>query len=263
MPLTQAELQDLRQAVALLETPGLTAKITHLVGRPLEKGMDMLPARWNAKVQDITRAAITKAADAALFTLKDVPGHGASPRWHKVGAAVSGGVGGFFGLAALAVELPVSTTLMLRSIADVARSQGERLSEADTRAACIAVLALGGPQPGDDATDSGYYAVRTLLARSVSEASQFLAQKAATKEGAPALVRLVALVAQRFGVQVSEKAMAQAVPALGAAGGALVNTLFIDHFQDMAKGHFTVRRLERHHGQAAIQALYEEIRHTR
>src|SRR3712207_7386206 len=38
---------------------------------------------------------------------------------------------------------------------------------------------------------------------------------------------------------------AQAVPVLGAISGAAVNTLFIDHFQSLAQGHFTVRRLER------------------
>lgn len=30
---------------------------------------------------------------------------------------------------------------------------------------------------------------------------------------------------------------------VGAFGGAVINTLFIDHFQDMGRGHFTVHRL--------------------
>jgi hypothetical protein len=34
-------------------------------------------------------------------------------------------VGGGFGLAALPVELPISTIIMLRSIGDIARSEGE------------------------------------------------------------------------------------------------------------------------------------------
>ena len=44
---------------------------------------------------------------------------------------------------------------------------------------------------------------------------------------------------------------------VGAAGGALINTLFIDHFQDMARGHFVVRRLERVYGTDAVRAAYE------
>jgi hypothetical protein len=55
---------------------------------------------------------------------------------------------------------------------------------------------------------------------------------------------------------VSEKAAAQAVPAIGAVGGALINLVFIDHFQDMARGHFTVRRLERKYDPATVKAAY-------
>ena len=48
--------------------------------------------------------------------------------FHKVLAGTSGGIGGAFGLAALPIELPVSTTIILRSIADIARSEGHDLS---------------------------------------------------------------------------------------------------------------------------------------
>jgi hypothetical protein len=51
------------------------------------------------------------------------------------------------------------------------------------------------------------------------------------------LVRLIATIASRFGVTVSQKVTASAVPVIGAAGGALINTIFIDHFQNMARGH--------------------------
>jgi hypothetical protein len=73
------------------------------------------------------------------------------------------------------------------------------------------------------------------------------------------LVRLIAKIAERFGIQVTEKAAAQAVPAIGAAGGAIINTLFIDHFQDMARGHFIVRKLERKHGKDLVKRLYAEL----
>ena len=49
------------------------------------------------------------------------------------------------------------------------------------------------------------------------------------------------------------------VPAIGAAGGAIINTLFIDHFQDMAHGHFIVRRLERKYGEAIVKEKYLAI----
>lgn len=50
----------------------------------------------------------------------------------------------------------------------------------------------------------------------------------------PSLLALLAKIAARFKIQVSEKAMAQLVPLAGAAGGAMINTLFMDHFQGSA-----------------------------
>jgi hypothetical protein len=85
-------------------------------------------------------------------------------------------------------------------------------------------------------------------------------EKGFAQKGAPPLVRLIALIAERFSIQVSEKAAAQVLPLIGAAGGALINTLFIDHFQNVARGHFTVRRLERKYGQGIVKREYESIR---
>lgn len=252
------DLAALRQAHDLLESPGLTARITGKLGYSIEMGMQYLPAGWSKALGEMTKVALTKAADAALFTLGDRPGKKSSNAWHKVGVAVTGGVGGFFGLTGLAVELPVSTTLMMRSIADIARSEGESLDQADTRIACLQVFALGGNHPDDDAAESGYYATRALLARAISQAAEYAGgQIALDKAAPPALVRLIGVVADRFGIQITEKAAAQAVPAIGAAGGALINTLFIDHFQDMARGHFIVRRLERRYGQNVVQQAYQ------
>ena len=49
------------------------------------------------------------------------------------GAIIGGAVGGAFGLPALAVELPVSLVVMLRSIADIARSEGESLRDPESK----------------------------------------------------------------------------------------------------------------------------------
>jgi hypothetical protein len=173
--------------------------------------------------------------------------------------ATTGGIGGFFGLPALAIELPISTTIMLRSIADIARSEAETISTVDAKIACIEVFALGGPDISDDASESGYFAVRAALAQSVTKATEYIAEKGLVEESAPALVRLIIQIAERFSIQVSEKAAAQAVPAIGAAGGAIVNTLFIDHFQDMARGHFIVRRLERKYGREIVEQTYRAV----
>lgn len=258
--LTAADHEALRQAHALLENPGLAARLTNLVGSPVERFLGKLPESWNAQLGQVTRLALSKAADAALFTLNDKPADQSSNWWHKIGAAASGGVGGFFGLAGLAAELPISTTIMMRSIADIARSEGESLADPDTRLACLEVFALGGKHASDDGAESGYYVVRAALARAISQAAEYAAGNIAVEKAAPpALMRLITLVAERFGIQITEKAAAQAVPAIGAAGGALINTLFIDHFQDMARGHFIVRRLDRCYGEATVRQVYENL----
>ena len=74
------------------------------------------------------------------------------------------------------------------------------------------------------------------------------------------LVRLITQVATRFGLVVTQKAAAQTIPVIGALGGAAINYAFIDHFQSVARGHFTVRRLERKYGKDIVFAAYERIR---
>lgn len=257
--LTALDAQQLATAKILLENPGLAARLTHLLGSPIEKGLALLPQPVSGKLHRITHSALVKAADFATQTLQDTPGIEASRSWHKLGAALSGGAGGFFGLPGLAVELPVSTVIMLRSIADIARSEGEMLNSTEARLACLEVFALGGRSTRDDGAESGYFAVRTLLAKSLTDAGEFIALHGASKEAAPVILRLVDAIASRFGLQVSEKFAAQSLPVIGAAGGALINTLFINHFQDMARGHFMVRRLERAYGELAVREAYERL----
>jgi hypothetical protein len=84
---------------------------------------------------------LSKAADAAIFTMDDTPGDESSELWHKLGAAVSGRVGGFFGIASIPIKLPISITIMLRSIADIASGEGESINTLETKLACLEVLA--------------------------------------------------------------------------------------------------------------------------
>ncbi|HYC38753.1 MAG TPA: EcsC family protein [Usitatibacter sp.] len=259
MGLSKEELEELRRAKALLENPGLAAKLSSALGSPIEKGMKMLPARWQKTVHGATEAALMKALDVAVKSLGEKRSIGSSDRLHKIAAAASGAAGGAFGIAAIGIELPVSTTLILRSIADIAAAEGENPRHIDTKLACLTVFALGSTKDQDDAAESGYFAARSALATAVSEAAKYLAEKGMSKSGGPALVRLIALIASRFGIVVSQKTAAQMIPVLGAAGGALINTLFIGHFQDMARGHFIVRRLEKVHGAEPVRIAYQKL----
>jgi len=43
---------------------------------------------------------------------------------------------------------------------------------------------------------------------------------------------------------------------IAAAGGALINSIFMDHFQNMARGHFIMRGLENKYGPEEVSRLY-------
>jgi hypothetical protein len=253
-----ADLKALAAAVDALENPTWAARIVNLVGMPIEAATKLLPRSAGALVSRATTAAIHRALMTAVTTMGRR--RGAPSLWlHRAAVAGSGGVGGFFGLPGLAVELPLSTVIMLRSIADIARSEGEDLADVEARLACLQVFALGGATAADDSAETAYYATRLGLARVLGEAAEHIAARGLADEGAPVIARLIARIAARFDVVVSEKVAAQAVPVVGAATGAAINLLFVTSFQRTAAGHFAVRRLERAHGGEAVRAAYEAI----
>lgn len=258
-PLTAADYQALSEAMELLEHPGLTARLSNYIGMPVEKALAMLPESLVKPVTLITREALSKAMDAALLTLPPESRFPSATMPHKVLAGLSGALGGSFGIASLAVELPVSATLMLRAIASIARENGENLSDPQVKLACMEVFAMGGKSSSDDNSDVGYYAVRAFLSKTVEESAKHVLKKGMAKESAPALVKFINAVAQRFSVQVSQKFALQSLPAIGAVGGASVNVIFLRHFQNMAQAHFTVRRLERIYGPDRIRQVYASL----
>ena len=164
--------------------------------------------------------------------------------------------------------------IILRSIGDIARSKGAKLSDPETRLACLEVFALGSGddrRPGgavevlsEDARSEeglirvGYFVTRAALAQQVTAAAEILT-KGSTLVTTSAMTRLISNIASRFGVAVSEKVAAQAVPIVGAIGGGLINALFVDHFQNTADAHFTVRSLERKYGADVVKQQYEQI----
>ncbi|WP_422506270.1 EcsC family protein [Stenotrophomonas sp. GZD-301] len=263
---TSQDWADLQRAVALLESPTLTAKMANLIGSPLEFAVKKLPQSVSRRIHGAVEAALFKSAQAALWTMDNTPGKAASTRWHKLAAATSGAVGGAFGFTTLFIELPVSTTIMMRSVADVARSEGFDLRDMATRHACLEVFALGGNSGKDDASETGYYITRGFTAEVMRHLSAELAGRAVggspvmigltPKEAGKWLAKIVEKVAARFGVVVTEKFAAQAVPIVGAVAGATLNTMFTDYYQDMARGHFIVRRLERTYGYDTVRAAY-------
>lgn len=263
--LSPEDRDALRRAKQVLESPSLTMKLTGVLGAPVEKMIARLPDFATGKINDATQLALRKCLNIALRTLGKPPAPDAEPEkpsnlLHKLAVATTGAAGGAFGFLALPVELPVTTTLIFRSVCDIARSEGEDLTSVDTQLQCLAVLGMGGnPDKQEEDADLGYFVLRGALAQAISKASSDITAKGIAAHSSAAVFKLVQTVASRFSVQVTEQMAAKSIPAIGAVLGATVNTLFIDHFQQMAHGHFTVRRLERKYGSVAVQAAYQAI----
>lgn len=249
------DLSDLQTAVALFESPSIIVRMSSLIGSPIEEAVKKLPTAVSKKVNNIIGSALHKAADAALWSLDNEPNRSASTKLHKLYAATSGALGGAFGFTSLFIELPISTTIIMRAVADVARSEGFDLNLFTTKTACIEVFALGANTKTDDnSTDTGYYLSRSFMTKSMNHLSKELAE-IATKHGAGTIThishnqagkwfsKLIETVASQFGIVITNKFAAQVVPIIGAITGATINTLFTSFYQDMARGHFIINKI--------------------
>lgn len=273
--LTEKDLEQLTQAVLLLETPSLTTRITDLIGTPIEWLIDKLPNGAQKKINKIATTTLYKVIDTAELTMADDSSE-ASPWLHKTGAFLSGAIGGFFGFSALLIELPVSTTIMMRSVLDIARAEGFSIKDPKTKLACLEVFSFtGNTDTQDDNAESGYYITRAALTEitniTTAELTKIIAERTgqglqsgfitfSKQEVGSILARLIDAIATRFSVVLTEKTAAQLVPALGAITAATLNTMFTDFYQDMARGHFTVKRLEQNYGEELIKKKYHELR---
>lgn len=254
-PLSAQHQKQLLHAVKLLERPTFAARLADYAGKPVNEIIKLMPAPINRQFQGMVRMAILQCLETAVESLEDEEPAPPSDWTGKVMTGLTGGVGGFFGLAALPFELPLTTTLMLRSIAEIARDHGEDLSQLDARLACVEVFAIGGRSTSDVARID-YYAVRAVLSRLMQDVARQFAEFGAVNASSPVITRLVGELIGRFGLAVSDRLAASAAPIIGAVGGATVNMVFMDHFQRIARGHFAIRRLERTYGAPQVEALY-------
>jgi len=264
-PLTLADQKVLWQAVCALEREGLVTRLSELTGEPVSKILRRMPKVVSQQIHNVVQGALSQSLEVALYKMDiGLPGLGATG--FKLMSGITGGVSGFFGMATLAVELPVTTTLMLRSIAGIAQQQGEDLNQPGARLACLEVFALG-PRTREHVSDASaaetsYYAARAFLAKAVSEAAQVYAERGIAQQSSPVIIELITAIGSRFGLVVSEKVAAAAIPVIGAIGGAAVNLVFMEHFQNLAKAHFAIRRLERQHDRAEVQRVYKSYAQT-
>jgi hypothetical protein len=233
--LTPAERDDLwKVACILADSRGLLVRIAEYVGGKGEwisrhtggLGTRVFGENWQLRVQDMTERALWRGYDMATIGMDTASEREPWMWFNKALAGLSGAAGGFFGMPGLAVDIPASTMMIMRSIAEIARANGEDIGSEPGKMACLEVFALGGPTTEDDDVEIGYWSTRAALNHAtVGTAIRF--------------------VGRSFGLVLSEKLLAQAVPVAGAVAGSALNYLFMDFYQQMARVHFTIRRLER------------------
>ena len=260
--LSEQDFGLLTKAKEQMDDIGWAMKGINSVGNVLQNKIELMPERQQKWLQKVSYDILLKVVKSNLFSMKTAKTM-ASPlnKTYKAMVTSSGIIGGTFGVAAFTADLALTTKLMMRSIMDIARSEGEDLHELDTQLACLQVFALGGKSIHDDNLETGYYATRITLNSTVKGATKGAGKLVSglLQGSSNPILKLLSAVASRFSIQVSEKFVAQAIPILGAAGGGAINLAFIHHFQNMAQAHFTIRRLERLYGEDEIRKAYESI----
>ncbi|WJR81435.1 EcsC family protein [Bradyrhizobium sp. NP1] len=256
--LTPADHAALKVAVRHLETPNFAARLADYAGAPVNRILTLLPKTVNRQLSGLVRTAVMKGLDVVVDTLNEKPAGTPATTFSSLLAGVAGGVSGMLGLGALAVELPLTTTFMLRAIAEIAQHEGEDLSKLEARLACLEVFAFGAKRTEEN-VDVGYYAARTLISKYTGDVAALFLERGAVDASAPVVAGFVTEIVSRFGLVVSDKIAAGAVPVIGAVSGATVNIIFMEHFQRIAKGHFTLRRLERAYGAAHVHQHYSAL----
>lgn len=277
--LSAEERAFIRSAAKFFEEPDTFTRMLGKAGAMAEHTLERLPKRMQAFTLRISHRAIQECLHWAL---KSVPEKSSAKRdrrahfsqataasqtngfWHTCATGVTGGVSGFFGVATLLVELPVTTTLMMRSIAAIASDFGFDLRDPQTTLDCLFIFTLGGPDASDDGMNTSYLGSRMAFAGLMREAGAVLGAQGARqilnsleKETAPIIVKLISEVATQFGERVSKKLLAQMTPVIGALGGAALNIAFSNYFSQAARFHFGLKRLEISHGEAIVKKAYQ------
>jgi uncharacterized protein (DUF697 family) len=257
-PLTDKDLNDLKKAKKLLEKKSIAINLANFFGSAVETIGSLLPASYRDSISKTNLVLIDKSWEFTISTMKSPNEPPGKEKEHIFWVTVSGAIGGV-GIITLFLELPVTTVLMLRSVADIAKDEGEDYNQFETKITSLESFALGGNVVDDHTGETGYYAIRNILHKPLEESSKYIAQKGMAGMGAPFAVQLFAKIGARYQTIIAAQTAAKAIPIAGAVTGALVNVVFIDFFQDKARGHFIVKRLEKKYGEDTIRKTYHAI----
>lgn len=221
-----------------LDASGLGMEILSAIGGSAQGLIDRLPGFIKSRLDDIALAALNRAFRVATRSRSYVRDRG--DWFNRLASTVSGAAGGVAGLPGAIVELPVTVTMLLRAILEIAEEHGLDPDSDEVRVEALRVFASAGPMAEDDGTDLG------LLAARMSVTGQTVQS-------------IIARVAPKFAAVLGQKLAAQATPLFGAVAGASINYTFARFYQEIARVNFGVLRLAEETG-IPREALTEALR---
>lgn len=205
-----------------LDAGGIGMDILGSIGGKAENLLNRLPEAVRNRMDKITLGALNRAFSAATRSRRMLGDRG---EWfNRLLSTASGAAGGLAGLPGAVIEMPLTITLLLRAIMEIAVEHGFDPNSDEVRLEALRIFATAGPLAEDDGTDLG------LLAARLSITGQ-------TIQG------LISKVAPKLSVSLGQKLAAQATPVFGAMAGATINYTFARYYQELARVHFGIMRL--------------------
>lgn len=218
--ISEKEILDrLADRYELAVSPGIS--FLNKVGARADSLTDQLPENVKEGLFIATEKALGVAVRAADLSHKVLPKEDA--RLTRVVAAAMGAAGGVGGIGTALAELPLTTTLFLRTIQSVAQEEGFDPGAESVRFDSVRIFASNGPLVSEE-TDLAFMATRMAI-------------------GGPTLQALATQVAPKLAIVFGKKIAAQALPVMGAAAGASINTIYANYYRETAHVHFGLRRL--------------------
>jgi hypothetical protein len=258
--LTSSELQELQRAKIFLSHTSRFIQILSILGKPVEVVLHLLPRSIQNLIQKIFQTMLKRCLAVSIASLQKEPVKALSHKHHLSAVACTGAIGGAFGLPALFIELPVSTTIMLRSIASIAQSEGFDPRDPEVQIACLEVFFLSEEQIKNPSTEMSYWVIRAGMTKAVTETVSQWTTRGVLDHSSSVILKIAGMISSRTGILLSEQLLLKILPIIGAIGGAATNYIFLEHFQNIAHGHFIIKRLEKKHSPEIIQSQYLALR---
>jgi hypothetical protein len=161
-------------------------------------------------------------------------------------------------------DVTASLTLLSRQTCYVASSYGFSPEQTENLPHIIGSLA-----PHTGMTEEGYYTLKTAVAAAIRESAGFASRTAGVmidrsvlEHEAPQMIRLVASVAKRLGVTVTQKELGVLIPVAGAILNSSINIAFQHVCYQNAKDYFRLLLLEERYGNELVAVAISQEMHT-